>query len=212
MGMRRVAALRQIRVPTLAKWLIPAFAIGLVLGGLILSGEDSVAEPQEISAADLSIPIQPPEGTSGSSGPALPSASPGDEPAAGAVESPRVIPTSAGVVAKPSPSPRRPRARDVVASRSASKPAGTAAQSNSTAAKLPRYRGSLAIESTPPGATVSVDGRVVGSAPVLLEEVPAGSCVVRVESSGYELWSAAVHVVANKRTRVTAMLQAGSKP
>jgi hypothetical protein len=212
MGMRRVAALRQIEVPTLAKWLIPAFAIGLVLGGLILSGEDSVAEPQKISAVDVSIPIQPPEGTSGSNGPALPPASPGDQPGAGTVESPRVIPASAGAVAKPSPSPRRPRARDVVASRSASKPAGTAAQSNSTAAKLPRYRGSLAIESNPPGATVSVDGRVVGSAPVLLEEVPAGSCVVRVESTGYELWSAAVHVVANKRTRVTAMLQAGSKP
>jgi hypothetical protein len=70
----------------------------------------------------------------------------------------------------------------------------------------------LAIDSDPPGAVVSVDGRVVGSTPVLLKDVPAGSCVVRVESSGYELWSAAARVVANKETRVTATLQRGSKP
>jgi serine acetyltransferase len=58
---------------------------------------------------------------------------------------------------------------------------------------------------------VTVDGRVVGSTPVLLKDVPAGSCVVRVESSGYERWSAAVRVVANKETRVSATLQGGSR-
>lgn len=78
--------------------------------------------------------------------------------------------------------------------------------------QLPRYRGSLAIDSDPSGAVVSLDGRVVGSTPILLEDVPAGSRVVRVESSGYERWSAAIRVVANQRTRVNATLQAGSEP
>jgi hypothetical protein len=74
-----------------------------------------------------------------------------------------------------------------------------------------RYHGSLAIESDPSGALVSVDGRVVGSTPIVLKTIPAGSRVVRVESNGYERWSSAARVVANQQTRVLATLQRGSE-
>jgi hypothetical protein len=91
-------------------------------------------------------------------------------------------------------------------------PSGTRAKSAapSTAAQLPRYRGSLAIDSDPQGARVSVDGQFVGSTPIVLKDLPAGSCVVRVESDGYELWSAAARVVADRQSRVSATLQRGS--
>ena len=57
---------------------------------------------------------------------------------------------------------------------------------------------------------MTVNGQFVGETPILLEDLPAGSCVVRVESDGYELWSAAARVVANRQSRVSATLQPGS--
>jgi hypothetical protein len=54
---------------------------------------------------------------------------------------------------------------------------------------------------------VTVDGRVVGATPLTLKVVKAGSRVVRIESEGYERWSFAARVVANKVTQVVATLQ-----
>jgi hypothetical protein len=47
---------------------------------------------------------------------------------------------------------------------------------------------------------------MVGSTPLVLNNLSAGSSVVRIEAEGYESWSAAVRVVANQQTRVTARL------
>ena len=63
------------------------------------------------------------------------------------------------------------------------------------------------IKSEPLGAVVTVDGKVVGATPLMLKVVPAGSRVVRIESDGYERWSFAARVVANKVTQVVATLQ-----
>jgi hypothetical protein len=81
----------------------------------------------------------------------------------------------------------------------------------SAAPALNFYRGTLVIESDPPGAEVTVSGRPVGSTPLVLKDLPVGSCVVRVEADGYELWSTAARVVANQRTRVMAILHRGSE-
>ncbi len=80
----------------------------------------------------------------------------------------------------------------------------------SAAPALPRYHGSLAVRSEPLGALVSVDGRVVGATPLRLKVVPAGSRVVRIQSEGYERWSSAARVVANKETSIVATLQRAS--
>ena len=72
---------------------------------------------------------------------------------------------------------------------------------------LPRFHGSLVINSEPLGAMVTLDGKVVGSTPLMLKVVPAGSRVVRIESEGYERWSFAARVVADKVTEVMATLQ-----
>jgi hypothetical protein len=68
------------------------------------------------------------------------------------------------------------------------------------------FRGSLMLYSGPPGARAFVDGRAVGSTPVVLSGLPVGSRVVRLEADGYQTWSAAIRVIANQQTRVTATL------
>ena len=68
------------------------------------------------------------------------------------------------------------------------------------------FRGSLMLYSGPPGARAFVDGRAVGSTPVVLSGLPVGSRVVRLEAEGYQTWSAAIRVIANQQTRVTATL------
>lgn len=211
-GARRLVLSRPLTGPSLAKWLIPAFAFGLGMGALLFSGEDRTDVPQNMPAVDSTALPQPVTQTSVSAEIPTEARLPSEAPLVGKVaQIPPVQPTTSAAPARVSAPPERTRAHadtNAVSRASQRTPAG----GRQAAANGPRYRGALAIDSDPPGAVVSVDGRVVGSTPVLLKDVPAGSCVVRVESSGYELWSAAARVVANKQTRVTATLQRGSKP
>ena len=68
------------------------------------------------------------------------------------------------------------------------------------------FRGSLAVNSSPSGAQVFVNGEPAGTTPLALARVPAGSRVVHMELAGYETWSASVRVVANQRTQVRGNL------
>ena len=68
------------------------------------------------------------------------------------------------------------------------------------------FKGSIALHSGPQGARAFVDGKAVGSTPVFLTDIPAGSRVVRLEAEGYQTWSAAVRVIANEQTQVSARL------
>ena len=61
--------------------------------------------------------------------------------------------------------------------------------------------------SEPSGAEVSINGVTHGHTPLKIENVVAGTRVVRLELPGYARWSWAVTVVANKRTPVTVKLQ-----
>lgn len=68
------------------------------------------------------------------------------------------------------------------------------------------YRGSLVLRSAPEGARVFVNGALVGSTPLILENLPVGSRAVRIEADGYQHWSASTQVVANKETHLSATL------
>lgn len=68
------------------------------------------------------------------------------------------------------------------------------------------FKGSVTLNSEPQGARAFVDGKAVGSTPVFLAEIPVGSRVVRLEAEGYQTWSAAVRVIANEQTQVSARL------
>ena len=66
--------------------------------------------------------------------------------------------------------------------------------------------GSISINSRPQGAVVFLNGRRVGTTPLLMPELPVGSRAVRLTMSGYNTWSQAVQVVADRRTTVSATL------
>jgi hypothetical protein len=68
------------------------------------------------------------------------------------------------------------------------------------------YRGALALTSSPDGAQVVLNGKVVGKTPVVLNDLPVGSRAIVVRRDGYSPWSASVRVIANQRTTVRATL------
>ena len=69
------------------------------------------------------------------------------------------------------------------------------------------FRGSLAVNSTPAGARVSLDGMALGSTPIRIDGVPAGSHVLRLEAEGRRVSASAIQVVADRTTRVTRALE-----
>src|SRR5688572_7355124 len=68
------------------------------------------------------------------------------------------------------------------------------------------YRGALTLTSSPEGAQVVLNGKVVGQTPVMLNDLPVGSRAIIVRREGYSPWSASVRVIANQRTTVRATL------
>jgi hypothetical protein len=83
----------------------------------------------------------------------------------------------------------------------------TSGANPSSASRPPLFRGSLIVNSRPTGARVFLNGRSVGTTPLVLKNQAAGSRAVRVALDGYESWSSAVQVVANTETRLRAELK-----
>ena len=75
------------------------------------------------------------------------------------------------------------------------------------AAAAARFVGALAVDSRPAGARVFMDGTLVGTTPMALPSVPAGSHAIRIEHDGYRRWSSSVRVVASEQNRITASLE-----
>lgn len=67
--------------------------------------------------------------------------------------------------------------------------------------------GALIVDSRPTGAKVFVDGKLVGTTPLMVSRVEAGEHAVRIELDGYRRWSSSVRVAAGERSRVTASLE-----
>ena len=74
-------------------------------------------------------------------------------------------------------------------------------------ARVGRFTGALTVDSRPPGAAVFLDGRLVGTTPLSLPSVPAGSHAIRLEYEGYRRWTSAIRIVASEQNRVTASLE-----
>ena len=70
-----------------------------------------------------------------------------------------------------------------------------------------RTSGSLIVDSRPAGARVFVDGKLVGTTPLLLDAVAAGDHAVRLELDGFNSWTASTKVTAGERTRVSGSLE-----
>jgi glutaredoxin-related protein len=65
----------------------------------------------------------------------------------------------------------------------------------------------LKVESRPTNARVYVDGRLIGTTPLALEQVEAGEHNIRLELDGYRSWSTVVQIVEGQGTRVGASLE-----
>ena len=89
----------------------------------------------------------------------------------------------------------------------ATRAAGSASRAQTPVATEGRFVGALAVDSRPTGAKVFVDGTLVGTTPMALPSVPAGSHAIRLEHEGYRLWSSSVRIVASEQNRVTASLE-----
>ena len=64
----------------------------------------------------------------------------------------------------------------------------------------------LTVESRPAGAAVFLDGRPVGTTPLVVPDVAAGEHAIHLEREGYQRWSSAIRIVTTERNRVTASL------
>lgn len=85
--------------------------------------------------------------------------------------------------------------------------AETARAPASPAGSTGRFTGALTVVSRPPGASVYLDGRLVGTAPLSLPSVTAGSHAIRLEHDGYRRWTSAIRIVASQPNRITASLE-----
>jgi hypothetical protein len=74
------------------------------------------------------------------------------------------------------------------------------------------FRGSVAVDTTPTGARVTLDGTTLGSSPIRIDGVPAGSHVLRLEADGRRVSASAIQVVANQTTRVARSLERTPSP
>lgn len=71
----------------------------------------------------------------------------------------------------------------------------------------PEFTGRLAVQSVPGGADVFINRRHVGTTPLRMPRLRAGSYVVWIERQGFRRWTSAVQVAADTPTRVTARLE-----
>ena len=71
----------------------------------------------------------------------------------------------------------------------------------------PAGPGGLMIESRPSGASVYMDGRLIGTTPMQIESVAAGDHTIGLAADGYQRWVGAVRVATGERARVTASLE-----
>jgi PEGA domain len=69
------------------------------------------------------------------------------------------------------------------------------------------FTGSIYVDSRPRGARVLLDGRAVGTTPVQLGDVSAGTHVVRIELDEHRPWTTSARVVSGQVIRVAASLE-----
>lgn len=63
------------------------------------------------------------------------------------------------------------------------------------------------VDSRPAGARVFVDGKLVGTTPLLLDSIDAGEHTVRLELDGFRAWTTGTKVTGGERTRVSGSLE-----
>jgi hypothetical protein len=91
--------------------------------------------------------------------------------------------------------------------RAANKPVAAAPAKAAVPAAEKTGPGSLAVDSRPTGANVFLDGKLIGTTPMVLETVSAGEHAIRLDADGYRRWATSVRVASGERNRVAASLE-----
>jgi hypothetical protein len=85
-------------------------------------------------------------------------------------------------------------------------PAGAPGASGATNPASPPGAAPLTVESRPAGAKVFLDGRLVGTTPLVLPGVTVGQHALYLDHDGYQRWSSGIRIVTTEKNRVTASL------
>ena len=132
-------------------------------------------------------------------------------PAASTIPAPIPAPTKVGMAGMRSDAARtvgrRSGATDGPVAATRGKAPAVPASDSPRAAVSSGLVGTLLVDSKPSGAEVSINGISYGRTPLMVSALPAGSRVIRLELPGYERWTWAVNIVANKRTPLGVRLQ-----
>src|SRR5688572_1820246 len=155
----------------------------------------AIQEKQPVTTAEQA-PVTRPVAASGTA-PAPAPASPTPTPAIAARTT--VAPTTRAAASRPPAAPSKTAESAAASSSATPSPAPQPSASG--------YRGALALSSSPEGAQVVLNGKLVGQTPVVLNDLPVGSRALVVRREGYSPWSASVRVVAGQRTTVRATLR-----
>lgn len=67
--------------------------------------------------------------------------------------------------------------------------------------------GTLVVDSRPTGARVFLDGRSIGTTPLVLNSVAVGDHAIRLDMAGYQGWGTSVKILSGERSRVAASLE-----
>jgi hypothetical protein len=181
-----------------------SFVLGFALASLIawlgsISGDEVAATGSSHPVVAVGTPVVAAaiEGQRPATNRAVAALTPIGTPPVTTASPPPQRPTPAVAAARPAP------VAPITPPRTA-EPAAAAVRTTRPAAS--GYRGALALSSSPEGAQVVVNGKVVGQTPVVLNDLPVGSRAVVVRRDGYSSWSTSVRIVAGQRTTVRATL------
>ncbi len=208
---------RRVGLASLLGMLLIGFLLGIPAGYLM--APKASPEPA-LSGVKPALPA-PPEGAAGQPAAAPASAVPAPQPPTSDTPTPTppvkaaaTPPPAAAVAATPvkkaapPAAPRQPAKSDAARGAAAAATAGQPATARKTAPTThATFQGGLVIVSRPDGASVSIDGRPVGTTPLTMQALTAGSHAVRLELAGYSVWTSGVQVTAGKVNRVTASLE-----
>jgi hypothetical protein len=67
--------------------------------------------------------------------------------------------------------------------------------------------GSLVVDSRPAGAAVFLDGKRVGTTPLVLDTLKVGQYTIGLDITGYQRWASTVKITSGERSRVAASLE-----
>jgi hypothetical protein len=177
-NMRRTTAARRDDAHSIT------FVLGIIVGAVLVGYVRPVPEPIVTAVA----PARPTGGV---------------RPLTGQSRVPDVV---EGLTGRSRPDQPAPAAVSMLGTRQGAAPVSSALKTERRRQEPQPYRGSLLMTSVPQGAAVFINGHHAGTTPLILSDLPVGSRAVRLTIEGYDTWSRAVQVVANRRTEVNAAL------